>query len=153
MPNTEMAQVPGALPPMPPVPATPPPAAAPYDRSSMSMSQQAVHRSASALSANQMYKHRSTSGLSVRTDNASTAVISTTTAVKCEVMVQYLRQRQLEKLWSDGNPSEGVILKRAKHDFVCQPPELSGQLYGFYDEIRKLNVKVCIHTWSERLKH
>lgn len=59
-------------------------------------------------------------------------------------MIQYLRQRQLEKLWCDGNPAEGVILKRGKNDFVCQPQELSGQLYGFYDEIRKLNVKVSL---------
>ena len=57
-------------------------------------------------------------------------------------MIQYLRQRQIEKLWTDGSPSEGVVLKRAKSDFVCQPPELSGQLFGFFDEIRKLNVKV-----------
>lgn len=69
--------------------------------------------------------------------------MSTTTAVKCDVMIQYLRQRQMEKLWSDGNPNEGVVLKRAKNDFICQPPELSGHVFGFFDEIRKLNVRVC----------
>lgn len=69
-------------------------------------------------------------------------MLSTTTAVKCEVMIQYLRQRQIEKLWTDGNPNEGVVLKRAKNDFVAQPPELAQQVFGLFDEIRKLNVKV-----------
>lgn len=81
--------------------------------------------------------------MSSRSDVESSVILSTTTAVKCEVMIQYLRQRQIEKLWTDGNIAEGVVLKRAKNDFVCQPPELSQQVFGFYDEIRKLNVKVC----------
>lgn len=62
-------------------------------------------------------------------------------------MIQYLRQRQIEKLWTDGNVSEGVVLKRAKNDFVAQPPELAQQVFGFFDEVRKLNVKVShIHS-------
>lgn len=85
---------------------------------------------------------RSPSALASRTSLESIAVISTTTAVKCEVMIQHLRQRQMERLWSDGDVTEGVVLKRAKNDFVCQPPELQQQVFGFYDEIRKLNVKV-----------
>lgn len=76
---------------------------------------------------------------------ASSTIPSPTTVIKCEVMVQYLRQRQIEKLWSDGHLNEGVVLKRAKNDFVCQPPELSQQMHGFYNEIRKLNVKVRLH--------
>ncbi|KAK5077918.1 hypothetical protein LTR64_003679 [Lithohypha guttulata] len=47
-------------------------------------------------------------------------------------------------MWTDGAPTEGVVLKRAKNDFVCQPPELSQQLFGFFDEVRKLNVKVAM---------
>lgn len=83
---------------------------------------------------------------------SGSAVLSTTTAVKCEVMIQYLRQRQIEKLWTDGNLSEGVVLKRAKNDFVAQPPELTQQVFGLFDEIRKLNVKVNgpIHLLSLR---
>jgi len=86
--------------------------------------------------------HFTMSSTSIATSNIT---LSTTTAVKCGVMLQYLRQRQTEKLWSDGDLREGVILRRAKDDFVCQPPELSQQRYGFYDEMRKLNVKVKLH--------
>lgn len=89
---------------------------------------------------------RTLSAMSSRSDVSSSMVISTTTAVKCEVMIQYLRQRQIEKLWTDGSPAEGVILKRAKNDFVSQPPELSQQVFGFFDEIKKLNVKVLAIT-------
>lgn len=79
--------------------------------------------------------------MSSRSDLSFSAVPSTMTEVKCEIMIQYLRQRQIEKLWSDGNSTEGVVLKRTKNDFVCQPSELSQQVFGFYDEMRKLNVK------------
>lgn len=85
---------------------------------------------------------RTVSAMSSRSDVTSSVVLSTTTAVRCEVMIQYLRQRQIEKLWTDGNITEGVVLKRAKNDYVAQPPELAQQVFGFYDEIRKLNVKV-----------
>jgi len=85
---------------------------------------------------------RSVSAQSSRASVESSIVLSTTTAVKCEVMIQYLRQRQIEKLWTDGSITEGVILKRAKNDFVSQPQELQQQVFGFFDEIRKLNIKV-----------
>lgn len=91
---------------------------------------------------------RSASALSSRASVESSVVLSTTTAVKCEVMIQYLRQRQIEKLWTDGKITEGVVLKRAKNDFVCQPPELQQQVFGFFDEIRKLNVKA---RWASSL--
>ncbi|KAK5074616.1 hypothetical protein LTR24_010057 [Lithohypha guttulata] len=59
-------------------------------------------------------------------------------------MIQHLRQRQMERLWTDGDVTEGVVLKRAKNDFICQPPELQQQVFGCYDEIRRLNVKVAM---------
>lgn len=98
--------------------------------------------SSTGLYGNSSGNVRSSSALSSRASVESSVVLSTTTAVKCEVMIQYLRQRQIEKIWTDGSPSEGVVLKRAKNDFVAQPPELAQQLFGFFDEIRKLNVKV-----------
>lgn len=96
---------------------------------------------------------RTLSGMSFRSEAEGSGVLSSTTAVKCEVMIHYLRQRQLEKLWSDGLPSEGVVLKRAKNDFVCQPPDLSTQAFGFFDEIRKLNVKACGFSLMNSCKH
>jgi len=93
---------------------------------------------------------RSASALAPRTSIDSIVATPTTTAVKCEVMIQHLRQRQMERLWTDGDVTEGVVLRRAKNDFICQPPELQQQAFGCYDEIRKLNVKVrCVVTACE----
>lgn len=57
-------------------------------------------------------------------------------------MLLYLRQQQLEKRWASDNTTEGVVLKRGKDDFICQPAELPRHIHGFYDEVKKLNVKV-----------
>ena len=62
--------------------------------------------------------------------------------VKFDVMLMYLRQQQLEKRWASGNSTEGVVLRRSRNDYICQPPELLRQVNGFYDEVKKLNFKV-----------
>lgn len=56
-------------------------------------------------------------------------------------MINFLRQCQLKKLWSDINLNEGVILKRSKGDFICQPEEMSSLPGGFCDQVIRLNVK------------
>ena len=67
-----------------------------------------------------------------------------TNNLKFEVMLLYLRQQQLEKRWAhEVNTTEGVILRRSKDDYICQPSELPKHVNGFYDEATKLNVKVC----------
>lgn len=66
--------------------------------------------------------------------------------VKFDVMLLYLRQQQLEKRWTSGNPTEGVVLRKSKNDYICQPPELLRQVNGVYDEVKKLNVKVRIEA-------
>lgn len=62
--------------------------------------------------------------------------------VKYDVMVSYLRQQQLEKRWAEDSPRQGVVLKKGKDDFICRPAELSAQVGGFFDQVKKLNVKV-----------
>ena len=61
---------------------------------------------------------------------------------KCNIMVKFLRQRQLEKLWSNSDIEEGVVLKRAKNDFVCAPSELLFAQAGLFEQVKRLNVKV-----------
>ncbi|KIW55682.1 hypothetical protein PV05_04413 [Exophiala xenobiotica] len=81
--------------------------------------------------------------------------------VKFEVMLLYLRQQQLEKRWAhEVNTTEGVILRRGKDDYICQPSELPKHVNGFYDEATKLNVKVAmtvktsvIQTFLKSYKH
>ncbi|KAK4938003.1 hypothetical protein LTR10_021492 [Elasticomyces elasticus] len=80
--------------------------------------------------------------------------------VKFDVMLMYLRQQQLEKRWAMGNSTEGVVLRRSRNDYICQPPELLRQINGFYDEVKKLNFKVAmtvktsvIETFLNAYKH
>lgn len=59
-------------------------------------------------------------------------------------MANWLYQRQQETMWTYGGFDEGVILKKARDDYVCCPPDLMERRDGFYDSVKKLNVKVSI---------
>jgi hypothetical protein len=86
---------------------------------------------------------RSPSPQSIRSEADSIAELTSANMVRNAVMINFLRQQQLKKLWSDRNLAEGVVLKRSKGDFICQPEELSSLTDGFYDQVKRLNVKVC----------
>ena len=63
--------------------------------------------------------------------------------IKCDVMVNWLHQQQLESMWSSGGPAEGVVLKKTRDNFTCCPSEL-GEVRGeLFDAVRALNVRVC----------
>lgn len=81
----------------------------------------------------------------------SMAPLGTAGAFKCDIMVKFLRQRQMEKLWSNSDVEEGVVLKRAKNDFICQPSELLFAHNGLFEQISRLNVKVCVAHLSHIL--
>lgn len=63
-------------------------------------------------------------------------------SVKADVVVSWLHQQQMEKLWAVGAPGEGVILKKAKDNFVCCPPSLRIDPSGIFDYIAAMNVRV-----------
>ncbi|KAK5552879.1 hypothetical protein LTR46_008954 [Exophiala xenobiotica] len=87
---------------------------------------------------------RSPSQLSFISEADSTAPLGSAGAFKCDIMVKFLRQRQMEKLWSNSDIEEGVVLKRGKHDFVCQPSELLFARNGLFEQVNRLNVKVAM---------
>lgn len=65
------------------------------------------------------------------------------TDMKADVMANWLYQRQQERMWTHGGWDEGVIMKKARDDYISCPAELLQHRNGFYDSIKKLNVKVC----------
>jgi hypothetical protein len=85
---------------------------------------------------------RSPSTRSTRSEVDSIAEVTSANMVRNAVMINFLRQQQLKRLWSDISLGEGVVLKRSKRDFICQPEELSSLPGGFYDQVNRLNVKV-----------
>lgn len=69
-------------------------------------------------------------------------------AVKCDVMVNWLHQQQMERLWTSGAQGEGVILKKNRREFVCCPSELASDPEGIFTALESLNVKVSYVTFA-----
>jgi hypothetical protein len=66
--------------------------------------------------------------------------------IKADVMVSWLHQQQVEKLWSTSLPGEGVVLKKARDSFTCCPPSLRNEASGIFDQIAAMNVRVRLYA-------
>lgn len=64
--------------------------------------------------------------------------------IKCDVMVNWLYQQQMERLWTAGGHDEGVILKKGRGAYTCCPADLIEEPYGFFKAVETLNVKVSV---------
>ena len=62
--------------------------------------------------------------------------------IKSDVMVNYLYQQQLERMWTIGNPTEGVVLKKSRANYTCSPEILHREVGGFFDVVAAMNVRV-----------
>jgi hypothetical protein len=60
--------------------------------------------------------------------------------IKSDVMVNWLHQQQLEKLWAVENGTEGVVLKKSRGDFACSPAILRTNI--FFEQVVAMNVRV-----------
>ena len=65
--------------------------------------------------------------------------------IKCDVMVNWLHAQQEEKLWTSGEPEEGVVLKKSRGQYTCCPRDLAEERAGFFNAVRTLNVRVSLH--------
>ena len=81
------------------------------------------------------------------------AALEEITEIKSDVMVNYLHHQQLEHMWSDGKPGEGVVLKKSRDQYTSCPAELSQYEGGFFDAVRKLNVRVSLYMVSAAMKY
>lgn len=62
--------------------------------------------------------------------------------IKSDVMVNFLHQQQMEKLWTSHMPSEGVVLKKSRGNYTCSPDILRREIDGLFDQVVTMNVKV-----------
>lgn len=77
--------------------------------------------------------------LSVQSDSQSSVFAD----LKADVTVASLYQDQRRNLYvADWNTGEGVVLKRSRNAYVCQPPQLREYPGGFFDMVSLLNVSV-----------
>jgi hypothetical protein len=65
--------------------------------------------------------------------------------IKADVMLSWLYKQQLERLWTEGAPNEGVVLKKSRGNFTCCPDTLKNERDGFFDQVIGMNVKVRLH--------
>ena len=70
--------------------------------------------------------------------------------LKCDVMVTWLYQQQMERLWTTGARDEGVVLKVARDSYTCCPDHLRHESQGFYKAVETLNVR-CAMTVNTRV--
>lgn len=62
--------------------------------------------------------------------------------IRCDVMVNWLYQQQMEMLWTAGAQDEGVVLKKSRGNYTCCPADIMNEPFGFFRSIEMLNVKV-----------
>lgn len=70
------------------------------------------------------------------------------TEIKCDVMVNWLYQQQMERLWTAGGHDEGVVLKKGRGAYTCCPADIVSEPFGFFRAVETLNVKVRLHPRS-----
>jgi hypothetical protein len=63
--------------------------------------------------------------------------------VKCEVMAEWLHSKQEEKIWTSGEPGEGVLVKKEKGSYAYSPSHLIEDGSGLYQAVTQLNARVC----------
>ena len=64
--------------------------------------------------------------------------------IKCDVMVNWLYQQQMERLWTAGGHDEGVVIKKSRSAYTCCPADIIEEPYGFFKAVETLNVRVSI---------
>lgn len=62
--------------------------------------------------------------------------------IKSDVMVNWLYQQQMERLWTAGGVDEGVVLKKGRGAYTCCPADITEEPYGFFKAVETLNVRV-----------
>lgn len=72
--------------------------------------------------------------------------------LKCDVMVNWLYQQQMERLWTTGVPDEGVVLKKARESYTACPEDLQENQNGFYNAVEKLNVRAAMTVNTRVIK-
>ncbi len=71
--------------------------------------------------------------------------------IKSDVMVNFLHQQQMERLWTSHVPSEGVVLKKSRGNYTCSPDILRREIGGLFDQVVTMNVKVIMSASYTRL--
>ncbi|WPH01751.1 Hypothetical protein R9X50_00460300 [Acrodontium crateriforme] len=72
--------------------------------------------------------------------------------IKCDVMVNWLYQQQMERLWTAGGHDEGVVLKKSRSSYTCCPADIIEEPYGFLKAVETLNVRSAMTVNTRVIK-
>ncbi|KAI9787052.1 MAG: hypothetical protein M1816_007723 [Peltula sp. TS41687] len=72
--------------------------------------------------------------------------------LKSEMMVEHVWKQQRQKMWSVGRPGEGVVLKKARGDYVSAPQSLAYRPNGLFEAVRAMNVRVAMTVSTNLMK-
>ncbi|KAF2707819.1 hypothetical protein K504DRAFT_435857 [Pleomassaria siparia CBS 279.74] len=110
--------------------------------------------SANAQSRNSLHNSRlwSQSGLSYPSGDFRNASPAQIQDIKCEVMVNWLHSKQEERIWTTGEPGEGVVLKKSKGTYVCCPIDLQHDDSQLYQMVAALNVRAAMTVNTRVIK-
>ncbi|KAK5129505.1 hypothetical protein LTR08_003196 [Meristemomyces frigidus] len=72
--------------------------------------------------------------------------------IKCDVMVNWLHQQQMERLWTAGGHDEGVMLKQSRSNYACCPADIVEEPNGFYKAVETLNVRTAMTVNTRVIK-
>jgi hypothetical protein len=59
------------------------------------------------------------------------------------MMLEQLHNEQSRRLWYTWGSGQGVVLKKGKGEYVACPPQLEKESGGLFDQIVKMNIRVC----------
>ncbi|KAF2748406.1 hypothetical protein M011DRAFT_493770 [Sporormia fimetaria CBS 119925] len=72
--------------------------------------------------------------------------------LKSDVIVNWIHLKQEEKIWTTGQPGEGVVLRKAKGCYVCCPSELQYDGSKLYEKVAQLNVCAAMTVTTRVIK-
>ncbi|KAL2353394.1 glycosyl transferase family group 2-domain-containing protein [Cryomyces antarcticus] len=72
--------------------------------------------------------------------------------IKSDVMVNWLYQQQMERLWTAGGHDEGVVLKKGRGAYTCCPSDIIDEPVGFFKAVQTLNVRVAMTVNTRVIK-
>ncbi|KAJ4352796.1 hypothetical protein N0V95_003958 [Ascochyta clinopodiicola] len=71
---------------------------------------------------------------------------------KCDVMAQWLHSKQEERIWTTGEPGEGVLIKKTKGAYAYCPAALFEDGTGLYQAVSALNVRCAMTVNTQVLE-
>ncbi|CAO2650163.1 Nn.00g014550.m01.CDS01 [Neocucurbitaria sp. VM-36] len=73
--------------------------------------------------------------------------------IKCDILANWLHARQVEKVWTNGRPGEGVFVKKSNGNYAYAPPALTTDGTDLYHSVSQMNVRCAMTVSSKIIKY